>query len=700
MKSNVSLGASPILGLAAIPILLFCSPTTFAQQPDDEWSISEIIVTATKRSEKKIKVPFSVQIFGKFKLDKSHIRDLDDLITFVPGASETIGTAIGQKIFQLRQTGGTRGDSTVGYYLDDIAFSIANGANAPIGRPFDLQRVEILKGPQSTLYGNGSMGGTIRYITTPPNLKKFEVHLRSGYSQSRGGDDGYYVDSAVNIPLVSDKLGLRVVINYERIGGYQEDLFGNSNVGKADILSGRAVLKFQPTDKLSLKLLYNQNVTEHDGGTLLTSLDPPVTTSLPGDFRDLNIELKAISGNYDLGFAGLSSTISWIDLKADDLANFPFPGAPDNTLEFVGDLNSKTWNNETRLQSTNGGDVHWLAGVFISGTDEAFDASFNFAVFPSSTILFSSDNWAVFGEVSVDLLDGKLKPLVGIRYFEDKRSVMDPANPAANNSDKFTSANPRFNLSYSADEDSNYYLNIAKGFRSGSFNNPSICNGVHVASGFPCTLSIDSDSIWSYEIGTKQKRGDVSFELAVYFQDWTNIRQDVPVSGLFQTYQFGDAEIYGVDLELSYTPDQISGLTFIVNGNINSDKFKNVEPILGGIINVSDGDQRPFTPKFTLSAMVDYEWSISNNLDGSANVSFRHISSQLGRFGTGASGDTRDLLRASIGIRGDNFGISLFVKNLLNEDGAIFSQTPTRGITAFTQDFPRQFGVELTYHFE
>jgi len=124
-----------------------------------------VVVTAQKREQQLQEVPLSIQAFEGAALEEANIRDLNEVITFVPGASEGIAWAAGQRTFQIRGVGVGAGDPTVGYYLDDSAFFLFGEGFAPMGRTFDIERVEVLRGPQGTLYGNGSMGGTVRYIT-------------------------------------------------------------------------------------------------------------------------------------------------------------------------------------------------------------------------------------------------------------------------------------------------------------------------------------------------------------------------------------------------------------------------------------------------------------------------------------------------------------------------------------------------------
>ncbi len=462
-------------------------------------------------------------------------------------------------------------------------------------------------------------------------------------------------------------------------------------------------MSWEATDSLRFRLSYMQSRADQDGGTLLVTTDPPVTTSFPGDFNDVKYDIWAGTLEYDFGFAQLNSTFTGIDLKNDYAINLPFPPAPGGVIEFLAATQSDTISNETRLVSTGDSIFQWLVGVYYYDSDSTSAVSSNAQdIIPNSTTGITSESISFFGEASWALMDGTLIPLVGVRYFEDKRSVFSSNDASLAQEEKFTSTNPRFNLSWLPSDTSTYYLNIAKDFRSGVFNDPFFCLGLHAGiGGLPCELSIDSDSIWSYELGTKQvfADGQASLDIALYYQDWKDVRQAIPFFGLFQTYQFSDAEITGIDVTLSWSPASVEGLTFTANGNWNNSEYKNVDPTLGPVVGVQDGDPRPFTPDWTLALTANHTWQAFDNWWGQAMVGFSHLDAQLGQFGTDAEGDKRDLLRARFGFYNERMGIYVYGTNLLNENGAIYSQTPTGGLHTFTQDYPRQIGFEVTFDY-
>ena len=705
MRTSTSVLAMTVAALAVITSPATAQETTTPESANDvatnPEAVGAIIITAQKRDQSIQEVPISIQALTSERLQEQHIRDLNEVVTFVPSASEELSNNIGARKYQIRGiAAGLGGDSTIGYYFGDSAFTFIGQSFAPSGRAFDMNRIEVLRGPQSTLYGNGAMGGVIRFIPNDPNLTRSEVHAKAGYSLGDGADDGYYGDLAVSVPVLDDKVGVRLVGSYERVGGYQDlPAQGVKNYDGGHILDLRATLLIRPSDDFDLRFQYSRNEAKQSGSTLVPQLDPPVGAGRVGDFNNNLYSIYSLTARGDLGFATLTSTSTYINFDRPLETSLPFAFSPNGSLTITQVGSANGINNETRLVSNPGSPFQWLVGTFYSGSDALATTSYDPVIIPTSTAKATSDAISFFGEASYELLDGRLIPLVGLRYFRDKRRSRTIGVSSLDGT--FDSFNPRFNLSYQPTETSNYYLNVAKGFRSGIFNNPVVCN-VQSTLGFPCQNAVPSDYLWSYEVGTKQTLFDRSLLAAasLYYVDWQDITQGVPVIGIFQNYQVGDARLYGVDVQLSYNPRQVRGLSFEIAGNYNNSKFRNLRPILAAVVGANNGDRLPFTPEWTLAASANFERPLgSSDWMGSASVSYNHLAAQVGQFGSKADGDPRDLLRARIGAHSDQLGLFVFGTNLLKESGAIYAQQPTGGASVFTRDYPRVFGLEATLDF-
>jgi outer membrane receptor protein involved in Fe transport len=666
--------------------------------------IGEFVVTAQKREQELQDVPFSILAFDAATLDDTNIRDLSELITFVPGASEDISYGAGQRSFQLRGIATGAGDPTVGYYIDDTAFFGVGQGLAPIALTFDIDRIEVLQGPQGTLYGNGSMGGTIRFITKSPDLSRFEAKLRAQLSTTEGGDPGSSVDAVANVPIVPGTLGLRLVASTERIGGYAEiPRAALEDTNPADLTHARASLLWAPTERIVLRFQYAHSSAKQDGSLLLSSRDPPISIQAPGDYLNWEYDLFYGTLEYAFDFATLISTTSSIDGTWDLLYNLPSSLAPDGILEFAYQTPTSTVNNETRLVSRTDRRWQWMVGVFYSDSEVKRRTETNTPdSIPSSESLVTARSVSLFGEFSWQLMDGKLVPLVGLRAFEDERAATSTSLEVGLGPFTFHDTAPRFGLSYLPTAGSNYYFNVAKGFRSGSFNTPGVCEVLHAQEGgLPCELTVPSDELWSYEVGVKRvmASGQLFVEGALYYQDWRGNRQSVAYSGIGAAYQVGDAAIPGIDVGLSYTPESARGLTVQANANWNDAHFIRLDPAISAVTGVEPGDRLPAVPEWTASVTANYQWSLTPGWIGKASVGYSHLDAQPGQFGSSAVGDNRNLLRAHLGWSKGSFGVSLFAKNLLNEAGAISVETPVDGLPISTRDYPRQVGLEITYGF-
>lgn len=671
-------------------------------------ALEEVVVTAQRREQLISEVPLSIQAFTDDTLTSLHIRELSELVNFVPGASEGLSVSLGQRQYQMRGISTNNlGDPTIGYYIDDAAFFIYGEPYAPVGRTFDMQRVEVLRGPQSTLYGNGSMGGTIRYFTEQPDLDAVNAFARGGYADTDGGDPGYYADGMLSVPLLRNQLGLRLTGGYEEVGGYHQDTTGESDTNEGKLNNVRTSLLWQPTDALVIKFLYAYNKADQDGSASLMSLDPPIAAAAPGDYTDRNYDLYSNTVAWDLSIGKLSTTTTWIENRSDALFNVPLPIAPGGNLEATYGTRGEAFNNETRLVSMGDGPTQWLVGTFYSNTEAKQETLTNISQFvPDSVQDLNSKALSLFGELSRAYRDGTLVPLIGLRAFDDDRDSSISTVSGESEKQNFNSVNPRVNLSFYPDDDALYYGNIVKGFRSGNFNNPNVCARQRLpveegGGGLPCMDDVDSDELWSYEVGTKLTLidGQLSLDAAVYYEDWSDVREAVPFDGLYQDYQVGDAQIYGLDLNLVFAPASVEGLTVQATANVNSAEFNALNPAIAAATGVEEGDRLPLVPESTVSLTGNYSWTLGRGWLGQASAGYSHIAKQYGQFGTLQSGDSRDLLRTRIGAENETFGLWLFGSNLLEEHGAIYVQQPASGLAFSTQDYPRQIGVEASYRY-
>ena len=650
-------------------------------------------MTAEKRAQLLGDVPASVQAFTGDTLQKTGVTELSDLIRYIPGASQGISNSIGYQTYQIRGTGVVTGDATVGYYLDEAAFSLLGSNVAPYARAFDLDRVEVLRGPQGTLYGLSAVGGAIRFITADPNLHRIEARTQTGYYVAKGGDPGYFGDVAVSVPLVEDKLAARFAVDYEHKGGYVEvtDFPGEKNLDPSRIQNFRGKLLWDPMPGVVDKLTYQHNEVKQDFGTLLVSANPPVGSQGTGAGLGsvlTKYDMVSNSLSWDVGPGTIESSTGYLKWDLDQTAFFNIGGP----VQAVQTGAQPTFTQELRYVSNEGGPIDFVAGGFYKHAKSdgavAYSGAFTFA----SASTFSSDNYALFSEASTKLLDGKLVPLVGVRYSWDDRKFTTGSDDQSATFKAFT---PRFNLSYAATRDQLYYLNIARGFRSGLFNTPAL---VPIAQGLgvPAQNAVSPDSLWSYEVGTKGDWGrKFTYDFAVYHTDWKDVQIIVsPQPGLGVTVNAGHAIGNGIDYGVG--TEILRGLTLNLTGNYNDTKLRGLPAVVANASpsdGLYNGARMPYSPHLTNTIAINADQPLYEAWRFLGNAAYSRSSGTL-QVNSGLTSDTLALLSARIGVRKEKLSVLLFGDNLNNSNARTY-----REYGLVNRPYPRTIGIQANYDY-
>jgi outer membrane receptor protein involved in Fe transport len=735
-------------------------PAAAATPPQETQTIT---VTAQKREQKLIEVPAAVQAFTGSQLEDAGIQDLKDLVRSIPGASEGRSTSAGTRSFQIRGVTSLYGDSTVGYYLDDAVFTVLNRNWAPVAGTFDVERVEVLRGPQGTLYGLGAMGGSVRFITADPDLKRFTARGVLGYSNTEGGEPNWNVGAALSVPIVKDVLGLRITATRDETGGYAESptFPGQKNETANEML--RIKLLARPHRDVTLKLGHQRSRTRDAKGNQLEyrpGPNPPeafvgayppalLGTSTPVEsFNNSRIELTSLYASYDAGPVLIESSSGHVKAWQGNRV-------PVNGLILNSGLDASTTSSELRIVSKDKGPLRWIAGAMVLNADSAEDVRLD-AVPPPPAVpvlgavynplrndvpTYDSKSWAVFGEVSWDLLDGKLTPLLGLRYFRDDRTFTDnqrphtllpagapqtspplpPPGPCTppyvvtpigplppvcmigssvnSTSATFDSWNPRFNLSWRPTPGTTAYFNAAKGFRSGVFNSRST-----VVAGFPA--AVEPDDVWSYEVGGKWAllNNSLFLEAAIYRLDWSDIQLNFNAPGFAPpppqvVANVGDVRGTGLDYGITWSP--MRGLRLSLTGNFNETEFTRiVNPAAFNNTNIFVGNQLVTVPKQTHTAHASYFRALTEDYTLSVHGSYTYIGQQGDPSSVGQGPATRPaplgraqkLLGLRVGVDADRWSAYLVGSNLLNHDDPFYISG-----SGYQRNYPRTVGVEFKF---
>jgi len=646
--------------------------------------LGAVTVTARKRDERNLDVPIAVTAITGEQIDAMGIDNVGDAISFSPGAAAyDAGGAF--TYIQIRGASARQGSNENGYYLDEVPFNGVTVPWYPETRSFDIERIEILKGPQGTLFGEGSMGGTVRVITRKPEFNAFRAGVETSFSDTRGGTDGWGVKAMVNVPLVDDTLAMRFGVTDESLSGWLRNRqTGEENINEQRIRTGRAKLRFAPHERFNLDLSYWKFKAHSPGGFEAAYDDMSVDA-----YYDVRNEWD--SGSLTASYAFDDSQLLYV--FSDGSLWRGLSGMINPTTAYAGTVDIGVRTHELRWSSTGERVVDWTMGYYLRKAIRR-DSSAMTGLSPTRSSQ-TNDSFSLFGEATWHIGE-KWAATAGVRYFEDKVDSMDASETTRNTLRKtFTNTSPRLSLSYAIDADSTLYASAASGYRSGQLQ-PITSIELAERYGIDLPVGTKPDSIWSYELGYKAvfDEGRLLLETAVFHSDW----KDVPVymslaDGLYSgILNSAGSTQRGVELGITWMPNKSWAFNFggsvidaVYKEDLEGTQFHKGTPVFN-------------VPRTTLSGGAAYHWPVGDSLKGIARSdvmyhSRRETSATAGTEG----GDAITRLSARVGLESPSgWAAYLFGENLTNEDGA----TDARSMTgAATRLRPRTFGVEFRYSY-
>lgn len=737
------------------------SPTQNDKSVNDENS-QEIVVTAQKRVQVLLDVPASVTVVGGDTLNRQQAKSFQDYLSLVPGFSVN-GSTAGVTRITLRgaNTGGVA--STVAIFMDDIPFGSSTGlANGSILSgdfdPFDINRLEVLRGPQGTLYGASSFGGVIRYITNAPKLNKFEASGQAGIEDTAHGGLGYNAAAIFNAPL-GDKAAIRVDGFYRKDHGFVSSIGNNPLLGPGTgtetlvakdfndrkSFGGRASLLFDPTTTLSIRLTaFAQNLNSGGGDNF--DIDPNTLQSLYGGFvqsvyqpQPNHIKYRVYYGtaDWDLGFANFFSSTSYSTFKEKFEIDDTFAlGGLINTLANLGLItttgqpvlrplglqgfqttSTNKFTQEFRLASPNNDTLEWLVGAFYTHEKSGIDPQNLFAtefgtdtiapdIIPIALVLLDSkyDEYAGFANATWHITP-RADLTLGGRLAHNKQSEVESitsgviGNAASNEKSSETvftySIAPRYELSKHA----SIYARVASGFRPGG---PNV---VPVGAPADTPTTYKADRLTNWEVGLKAEAPDAhlwSIELTAYHILWRDIQLFERVNQIGINANGGKARVNGAEFSAALRP--VAGLTLSANGAHTSAKLLDDTPaVTGGFA----GDPLPFVPKWSGAIHGDYEFPLSPTLSGFVGASFDYIGKRTGAFNDrradGSLGRIPGYTEVDLrgGVNFGQFSVEAFARNLFDKRGLVDAfgfapgNLPNNAVSA-SSIRPRTIGLTLT----
>jgi outer membrane receptor protein involved in Fe transport len=651
----------------------------------------EVTVTALKRGEQRlVDIPLAVTAVGGEELEETGAQSLLDVIQTAPGAT-AYETGPGVNTVQIRGISATTGDSPVGYYLDETPFALVGTYYLPDVSMFDLERVEILRGPMGTLYGDGALGGVLRFLTQNPDLQELEARGDLSYGTYSGGEDTYTANAAVSVPIVKDRFAIRATGSYRHLGGWVDSPFFGDNINDQTFETYRFKGLVQATDRLRITASAWYNRHEADGTN--DANDDDVIESPIEQPSDGFYDIYSAVVEYEADAFSLLSASSYIDQEWNLTAAIAL--APGVAAGADATNRLESFVQEIRLTSKSTSAFAWTAGAFYRDSDTPIILDLPaFGLYSEYTN--SSESVAVFGE-GVYTFAEKLDLTLGLRYFEDSRVTDDPVNQISGEAD-FDTVTPRVNLAYRPAPGQLFYLNVAKGFRSGQVQSPFTTLFAQMI-GVEVPAAIDPENAWTYEIGLKREFGNrVMLEGAAYYTDYTDLQFFVPVAGnpILAYYNVGSATIPGVDWVVTARPTDEWSLSF--GGNWNQAEYAE-DAVVEGVTLVRKGDRLQNVPELSLNGSLRYARTFgSRGWLGFGDLRAQYSSERFSPTGDAAaseaSSDTILTVQVRAGVLTPFGEVALFVNNATNERGAI---APPFASNRYGQSrlAPRQIGLNL-----
>lgn len=641
-------------------------------------------VTARRRVERSIDAPLAVTALGGQQLDTMGFENVAQAIDSVPGAS-TVDIGGGFTQVQIRGVSSSLGGNDNGYYLDEIPFTGVTVPWHPDARVFDLDRVEVLRGPQGTLFGEGSMGGTVRILTRKPELDRFTAVAQGGWSSASGGGEGRSAKAMVNLPLQQDRLALRAVMTDESLPGWVDSVAGDRrDINHQQVRTQRVRLRFVPTHRWRLDAAHWAYHSDAPGGGYAAN-DAMLVDYYYGravDWRSTNLV-----STFETDGTVLTYTYADADLVQRQKGEILPATAYDSRI----DIGVRT--HELRWSSQRQGPLAWTLGAY-SRKAQRFDIS-AIGEAPPSHARQKNKGGALFGDLTVQLPNPSWNLNLGLRYFEDQVTGVSLATDTQTGLDeRFHSWNPRVGLSWKPTGDTTLYASIANGFRSGQLQ-PVTSYVLAQAAGIDLDTRIAPDRITTAELGAKTlvDQGRLLLEAAVFASRWRDVPVRVPVTDVFNGLVNSDgARIRGAELGLSYQP--LDSLTLQLESAWIDASY--TADVTGTAI--TRGTPVYNTPRLTWSASGEYRRQLAAGWTGMARAGVRHHSARQVSLTQGTPGDSILAADLRLGLESDaGWGISVYGDNLTNEQGADDART-TRGIA--TRLRPRTFGLEFRVRYE
>lgn len=689
--------------------------------------VAELVVTATKRPASLQRLAAGVSAISREQLALTGSADVGQTIGQVAGvASTNLGPGRDKLLIRGLSDGAFTGRarSTVGTYLDDTPINY--NAPDPDLRLVDVDRIEVVRGPQGALYGSGAVAGVYRIVTSRPDLNAYEGGGMAEAASTDGGDMSYSAEGYLSVPVVKDRAAVRVVAYQDQVGGYLDDVnLSEANVDRTRRSGGRLAVALQATPRWRIDLAATaQKLRSSDAQYVTRAADAPrpmrsthVRETHGNDFGHGAVRVQG-----DLGWAGLTSSTALVrhtftsqyDASAGAREAFNLP--PNSLVTYAESARINMLVEDLVLRSLSGGDVDWLIGVYAAKTREQTPArAATASTAGGATALYAEDrtdrrrDLAMYGEVNWRFAPDWTATLGGRRFQSRVRTASNitgilPTQPRGFDEGRtFEGFSPKIAVQREFANGDLAYALISEGYRPGGFNSAGLLKPREERATFK------SDKMRNYELGVKLRRFDqrLTVRASAYYDVWRDIQTDqYRPSGLSYTANVADARIRGLEAEAAYDWD--FGLTVQANGLVQRSSTFDANPTFANVVAVPSAkvaNALPGVPDLSGGVLATYE----RPLTGGFTLRLAGEASYVGRsaisFDTGQAvqmdGFVRARLAAEIGTA--RWRAAVFVNNPQDSSKDTFAYGNPFSFGAYQQlltpQRPRTFGARLSATF-
>jgi len=633
----------------------------------EEQKLQDMIVTAQKVEENLQEVPISISVFDEHDIEDNGIRTVSDIASYVPNFQQFSTGGAGMYTPSMR---GLVSDvhtlsSPVATYIDGISYTSSMGNNVVLE---DIQRIEVLRGPQGTLYGKNAYAGVVNIITKKPNNQ-----TRGKIKVDIGTDEKREYSLNVSGPIIKDKFYAGISYKHYEKNGYIKNEYLNKwdDDRKDDIY--KLILRTTPRDDLDISLI-SSYLKKDDGSTTvmpLSAKDVRITNSDMQGYTKSESLSHALKVEYDMNNMDFSSITTYKEY--DDKRATDYDYSPAQISHSKVDSKYKNYSQEFKL-SGDKNNLRWLSGLYFERDKQ-------------NPNMFRNDISTTKGETKTDSigvfvngdykLDNNLILMSGLRYDKDNIETSDTLSTYKNDK-SYGEISPKIGLKYIINKDLTTYVSATKGYKSGGYYMMAPIN----------LRSYDKETMWNYEVGLKSKSLDdkLKFNMAIYYMD---IKDMQVASNLtpFSAYisNAATATNKGVEIETSY--QVLDSLNLFSNLGYSQIKFDEFKDKLGNY----SGNYNPYAPKYNYSIGAKYR----DDKGIFAQINFNGQSSFYADKANRYKNNGYTIVNAKVGYESEEYDIHFYFNNITNRE---YNDEGYFNYYTMVSP-PRETGIQLTYRF-